>query len=196
MAFENKTLGELLDDPRISLIAPDAIRNRDLKKEDMWNKTLSQLKEDGIRGDIAFGLDRLYASAETGDWYYPLYTETEIAEDESRRGVNLVRLPAEMPDADRKPFILLIPGGGFVNVWSLISAAAFFIPSYTGFVNRKSRKSWRKPPKGGFHEPHWNCEKLTFQRLTKPAWYDKLILVGKLANVCEKSERIHRERRP
>jgi len=119
MRYESKTLGELLGDPRISLIAPDAIRNRDLKKEDTWNKTLLQLKEDGIRGDIAFGLDRLYAAAETGDWYYPLYTEAEIAEDESRRGVNLVRFSSDVPDADQKPFILLIPGGGFVNVWSL-----------------------------------------------------------------------------
>ncbi len=119
MQYECKTLGELLDDPRISRIAPDAIRNRDLKKEDTWNKTLLQLKEDGIRGDIALGLDRLYAVAETGSWYYPLYSEADIAEDESRRGVNLVRFPSDMPEADQKPFILLIPGGGFVNVWNL-----------------------------------------------------------------------------
>ncbi len=119
MQYESKTLGELLDDPRISLIASDAIKNRDLRKEDTWNKTLLQLKEDGIRGDIALGLDRLYAAAETGDWYYPLYSEIEIAEDESRRGVNLVRFSSNISDADKKPFILLIPGGGFVNVWSL-----------------------------------------------------------------------------
>ena len=138
MRYESKTLGELLSDPRISLIAPDAIRNRDLKKEDTWNKTLLQLKQDGIRGDIAFGLERLYAAAETGDWYYPLYSETEIAEDESRRGVNLVRFSSDIPDADQKPFILLIPGGGFVNVWSLTEgwpvAAQFNRLGYHVFV--------------------------------------------------------------
>lgn len=100
MQYESKTLGELLDDPRISLIASDAIKNRDLRKEDTWNKTLLQLKEDGIRGDIALGLDRLYAAAETGDWYYPLYSEIEIAEDESRRRVNLVRFSSNISDAD------------------------------------------------------------------------------------------------
>lgn len=31
---EWKTLGELLDDPRISLIASDAIKNRDSAQED------------------------------------------------------------------------------------------------------------------------------------------------------------------
>ena len=119
MQFETMTLGELLSDPRISLIAPDAIRNRDLSKENMWNRTLAQLKEDGIRGDIAFGLDRLYAAAETGEWYYPLYSVTECEKDPFLQGVNIVWLPSDEPDADRKPFILLVPGGGFVNVWSL-----------------------------------------------------------------------------
>ena len=100
MQYESKTLGELLDDPRISLIASDAIKNRDLRKEDTWNKTLLQLKEDGIRGDIALGLDRLYAAAETGDWYYPLYSEIEIAE-----GVRDLKLPGvlvRVPDDGRE----------------------------------------------------------------------------------------------
>lgn len=119
MQYESRTLGELLSDSRIRLIAQDAIRNRDLKSEDMWNKTLAQLREDGIRGDIAYGLDRLYSAAETGEWYYPLYTDEEVTEDEFRRGVNLLWLPSSEPDADQKPFILLVPGGGFVNVWSL-----------------------------------------------------------------------------
>ena len=39
MKVQNQTLGELLGDPRIALIAPDAIRNRDLSKEEAWNKT-------------------------------------------------------------------------------------------------------------------------------------------------------------
>ena len=119
MKYENRTLGELLRDPRISLIAPDAIRNRDLSKEKLWNRTLLQIKEDGIRGDVASGLERLYSAAETGEWYYPLYNEAECGENPFRRGVNLVWFPSEEPDADRRPFILLVPGGGFVNVWSL-----------------------------------------------------------------------------
>ena len=34
MTEEKKTLGELLFDPRIGKIAPDAIRNRDLSREE------------------------------------------------------------------------------------------------------------------------------------------------------------------
>ncbi len=119
MAYEYRILGDLLSDPRIRLIAPDAIRNWDLKKEPMWNKTLAQLKEEHFGGEIEAGLVRLFAAAETGEWYYPLYSESECREDEARRGVNVVWFPSDVPEADGRPFILLVPGGGFVNVWNL-----------------------------------------------------------------------------
>ena len=48
MTYENCTLGSLLSVPEISRIAKDAIRNRDLSQEDLWNKTLKQLREEHI----------------------------------------------------------------------------------------------------------------------------------------------------
>ena len=44
MAYENETLGALLSDPRIAPIAAEAIRNRDLKEEPLWDKTLTQIR--------------------------------------------------------------------------------------------------------------------------------------------------------
>ena len=114
-----KTLGEYLSDPRIAPIAPDAIRNMDLSKEPMWNKTLTQLRAEHFGGELAQGFDRLLAAAETGEWYYPLYSEEECAADGARKGVNLVWLPSDVPGADERPFLLVVPGGGFVNVWNL-----------------------------------------------------------------------------
>ena len=120
MAFENKTLGELLDDPRIRPIAPDAIRRRDLRNEEIWNKTLAEISsEHFFTSDIGRGMERLYAAADSGSWYFPLYSEEECAEDSARRGVNVVWLPSADPEAAKKPFVLLVPGGGFVNVWNL-----------------------------------------------------------------------------
>ena len=133
-----KTLGELLSDPRIRQIAPDAIRKWDLTKEPVWNKTLQEIREHFFRSDIAKGMDRLYAAADTGEWYYPLYTEAECAENPDRAGVNLVWLPSGKKDADERPFILLVPGGGFVNVWNLTEgwpvAAQFNDLGYHVFV--------------------------------------------------------------
>ena len=65
-AYGHSTLGELLGDPRIRRIAPDAIRNKDLTKEDLWNMTPAQIREAGFTGDIAAGLERLYAAADAG----------------------------------------------------------------------------------------------------------------------------------
>lgn len=114
-----KTLGEILTDPRIGKIAPDAIRKWDLSKDEMWNKTLSQLREEHFGGELREGFDRLFAAAETGEWYYPLYSAEECAADAEREGANLVWFPSDDAAADERPFILLVPGGGFVNVWNL-----------------------------------------------------------------------------
>ena len=119
MIDERKTLKELLTDPLIGKIAPDAIRFMDLSKEELWEKSLAQLRKEYFGGDLAAGFDRLFEAARSGEWYYPLYTEEECAENEDRKGTNLVWFPSAEECADSRPFILLVPGGGFVNVWNL-----------------------------------------------------------------------------
>ena len=119
MTDERKTLGELLSDPRISKIAPDAIKNMDISAEEMWNKSLLQLREEHFGGGMTAGFDRLFAAAETGDWYYPVYPEPERAADETKKDVSLVFFPSADKKASERPYILLVPGGGFVNVWNL-----------------------------------------------------------------------------
>ena len=138
MLDENRTLGECLSDPRIRPIAPDAVRNRDLSAEPMWGKSLRQLREEHFGGGLARGFERLYAAAQSGAWYYPLYSGAECAQDETRSGVNLVWLPSRDPAAGERPYILLVPGGGFVNVWNLTEgwpvAAQFNQLGYNVFI--------------------------------------------------------------
>ena len=119
MEMERRTLGELLRDERIRPIATDAIRNMDLSREPMWNKTLGQLREEHFGGGLMAGFERLFTAADSGDWYYPLYSEAECAENEALKGVSLVWFPSREPGAGERPYILLVPGGGFVNVWNL-----------------------------------------------------------------------------
>ena len=139
MTYENCTLGSLLSAPEISRIAKDAIRNRDLSQEDLWNKTLKQLREEHIfSGNISQGIDRLYKAARTGDWYYSLYSGEECEEDKARKGISLVWFPSDDPKANERPFILLVPGGGFVNVWNLTEgwpiASEFNSYGYHAFI--------------------------------------------------------------
>lgn len=133
-----KTLGELLSDPLIEKIAPDAIRKMDLSKDEKWGKTLAQLRADCFGGDLAAGFETLFQAAKRGKWYYPLYTQAECEEDAGRQGANLVWLPSQAKDASSRPYILLVPGGGFVNVWNLTEgwpvAAQFNRLGYDVFI--------------------------------------------------------------
>jgi Esterase/lipase len=102
-------------------------------------KDLDQLRKEHIfTSDIGRGLNRLYRAADAGDWYYPLYSEAECAEDAARKGVSLVKMLSDDPKADERPFILLVPGGGFVNVWNLTEgwpiAAQFNDLGYHTFI--------------------------------------------------------------
>ena len=120
MAHENDRLGALLSDPRIAPIAPYAIRERNLREEPLWDMTLAQLRDEQFfTGEIGSGIDRLYRAADSGSWFFPLYSDAECAQDPARTGVNVVWFPSDQPGADGRPYILLVPGGGFVNVWSL-----------------------------------------------------------------------------
>ena len=138
MINEKKTLGELLSDPLIAKIAPDAIRKMDLAKDEKWGKSLAELRKDRFGGDLAAGFETLFRAAKSGNWYYPLYTEAECGEDADKKGVNLVWLPSRAEDAGSRPYILLVPGGGFVNVWNLTEgwpiAAQFNRCGYHAFI--------------------------------------------------------------
>lgn len=120
MVLDNALLGALLSDARIAPIAPYAIRGRDLRAEPLWNATLDQLHtEHFFTGEIARGIERLYRAADTGEWYYPLYSPDECAENPAREGVSIVWFPSDDPEADDRPYLFVVPGGGFVNVWNL-----------------------------------------------------------------------------
>ena len=138
MIDERKTLGELLSDSLIEKIAPDAIRYMDLSKDEKWGNSLAELRAEHFGGDLTAGFETLFRAAQSGNWYYPLYTEAECLEDAGRKGTNLVWLPSQSEDAGKLPYILLVPGGGFENVWNLTEgwpvAAQFNRLGYNVFV--------------------------------------------------------------
>lgn len=114
-----RTLQSLLEDPLIAEIAPEAIRARDLSKDEFYTWTLEKIDREMHWSSLNRGFTRLFTLAERGQYYYPLYTAEECAAAPEKKGVNLVRFPSDDPAADSRPFILLVPGGGFVNVWNL-----------------------------------------------------------------------------
>ena len=115
--LSERTLGSLLEEPSIRAIAPFAIKCMDLPAQPMYGKTLARLRQEGFGGgNLERGFRRLLRAAQTEDWFLPLY---EGAAEPEKRDCSLLWFPSEDPKADERPFILLIPGGGFVNVWNL-----------------------------------------------------------------------------
>lgn len=117
--FMNHTLKELLEHPLIADIAPDAISKRDLSKEEFYPWTLQEIADKMSWRNLNRGFTRLFRAAEQGNYFTRLYAEEECAAAPAKASASLVYLPSDDPDASRKPFIFLVPGGGFVNVWSL-----------------------------------------------------------------------------
>ena len=117
--LKNKTLRSLLEDPRIADIAPQAIACRDLTKEEFCDWTLQEIADKMGWRCLERGFSRLFAAADRGGYIHRLYTEAECAADPARRLASIVHFPSSDPAADTRPFLLLVPGGGFVNVWNL-----------------------------------------------------------------------------
>ncbi len=116
---EQMTLAELLQSPEFQPLAKYAIYNYDIENQPFYPKTLSQLHAEHFGGNINRGIVRVMKAMETGHYLYPIYTEAECADDPAKADVNLLWLPSDDPKASERPYIFLVPGGGFWNVWNL-----------------------------------------------------------------------------
>lgn len=119
MFTNDMTLRQVLSQKEIAAIAPYAVKNFDLSAWPEYGKTLEELGERHFGGDLIRGFTRLFKAAESGDWLYPLYTESACGADPDKKSTNLLWLPSADPAADERPYLLIVPGGGFVNVWNL-----------------------------------------------------------------------------
>lgn len=117
--LKDRTLKSILEDPLISEISMDAISKWDLSKEEFYDWSLEEIGEKVGWRNMATGFERLLDVASRRQYYYNLYSEEECADDPEKKNINVVYLPSDDVAAADRPFILLVPGGGFINVWSL-----------------------------------------------------------------------------
>ncbi|MCR5733673.1 MAG: alpha/beta hydrolase [Lachnospiraceae bacterium] len=113
------TLKSLLEDPLIKDIAADAIKEWDLSKEEFYDWTLGEIAQKVGWGNPGRGLERLFEAALQGQYCYRLYSDDEIKKAPEKEHVSIVHFPSDDASAGDKPYIFLVPGGGFVNVWNL-----------------------------------------------------------------------------
>ena len=136
--LKDKTLKSILTDPLIKDISEDAITNWDLSKEEFFNWTLQAIADNMGWRNLERGFTKLFEASKSGNYYFKLYSEKERQDDPKKENVNIVYFPSTEKAAENKPFILLIPGGGFVNVWNLTEgwpiASIFYELGYNVFI--------------------------------------------------------------
>lgn len=117
--LKNRTLQMVLEDPAIAAIAPDAISKKDLGKEAFYHWTVQEIADRMGWRSLERGLNRLYEAAKTDFWYFKLYSAEERRGEPAKESASLVYFPSADAEASNRPFVLLVPGGGFVNVWNI-----------------------------------------------------------------------------
>ena len=73
--YMDKTLREMLENPLVSEIAPDAISKWDLSGEEFWNWTLQEIADKMGWNSLERGFMSLYTAAGRGKYYWKLYSE-------------------------------------------------------------------------------------------------------------------------
>lgn len=59
------------------------------------------------------GFERLFRAAAGGKYYFRLYGDEECTDASRKKNASIVYFPSDDASADRKPFILVVAGGGF-----------------------------------------------------------------------------------
>ena len=88
MTLMERTLGNILEDPAITEIAPDAISKWDLSKEEFYGWTLQEIADRMGWGCLERGFKRLFKAAER-EYYFRLYSDEECAAAPEKKDRNL-----------------------------------------------------------------------------------------------------------
>ena len=121
MFTRKNTLKEIMTDPRIAPYADRFIVGLDLKQAPFYGSTIEEISRQRIFHGYSLlnGFNRLLEAAEEGDFTYPLYTEEEIKADPRKEEAYFMYFPSMDPDADERPFLVCVPGGGNTQIWNI-----------------------------------------------------------------------------
>ena len=115
------------------------IVNMDLPKDPNFHKTLKEIDRDSwsMKGLIR-GFTRLQKQIRCGAHMIPISTEEEREADPRFQLTGLLFFPSDDPAADSRPYVMVVPGGGYVNVWNMTEgypiAAHFNALGYHAFI--------------------------------------------------------------
>lgn len=140
MITKEMSLKDVTELPLFRELAPYFILNYDFSEYAFFDQPMGEAyKAGGFNADsMLSGLIRLEKQLETGNCIYKLYTEAEIQAEPEKAVPEIVWLPSDDPKAAERPYIMIVPGGAYLNVWNLTEgwpiAAHFNALGYNAFV--------------------------------------------------------------
>ena len=117
--LSDRTLRSILEDPLLADAAPDAILNMDIAGQEYYDWTLSEIGDRMGWRFLERGFARLYEAAARGNYRFRLYSADECEGAPEKERASIVYFPSDDPEADNRPFILIVPGGGCETVWNM-----------------------------------------------------------------------------
>ena len=123
MFTKEMSVKEILADPEIQEFVPGMVVNWDISKNyPYYDLPLEEAyqKEGGWNYEsLLSGMNKLLAEKRKGNGLIQLYTDEEIQADPKKAEARMVWFPSDDPKASEKPYIIVVPGGGYVNVWNI-----------------------------------------------------------------------------
>lgn len=135
---ENETIiGDIMKLPGIRPFADCFLKGENDVSVNLPKRTVSSFGR--ATNSIREALQRLVDLNEKSENYFRIYPDADCSDDERKKYVNVLRFPALDPEQGKKnPYVIVCPGGGYVNVWSITEgytiANWFSKRGYTAFV--------------------------------------------------------------
>lgn len=138
MFTANSTFREIISHESIKPFAPYLLYKGEEMYAERLDKTVEEMHPGAECSSMLHGLNRVLTLAQKGNFYFPVYKEEECTEDPQKKDVNVLYFPAEKKDDRERPFILICPGGAYMNVWSFTegytAAARYNEYGYDAFI--------------------------------------------------------------
>ena len=121
MFTKKNSLKDIMTDSRIAPYADRIVVGLDLTETPFYEMTIEELSRQHIFHGYTLlnSFNRLLEAAEEGSFLYPLYTEEEIQAEPKKAEACFMLFPSMDSEADTRPFLVCVPGGGNVQIWNM-----------------------------------------------------------------------------
>jgi len=119
MLTTKMSLPELMAEPKLAPVRDQFVTRMDFSQYgDMSMDEISAQEGWNVKSFVG-GMNALVEQTSEPHWFEKVYSEAEVAENPQKANVNLVFMKSSVEGANDRPYAMVIPGGGYFNVWNM-----------------------------------------------------------------------------